>query len=470
MSVPEVKPISGHNGCLNIQRYVEGKSGERVVAQDFLNICAENGRDRLPWSQQMDETRRLAGNDKPVMYDGSLRRAICYTHYVINPDPRDEVDLETLRDLTMTWVSEHFGSYEVAVTYHDDSRTGTYHAHIVINNTNLETGRRWSSDFKKRDMYRLNNALQNLALERGLSAFSSDHVSMNEGEMTASGKNVSTLGGRDRRWREHRHEAQSRDRRRGGHMPRPATVKSGERRRDTRRDALTTRGEWSWVEEVADAVDVARRLARTEDEFLMVLARLGITVRENAKGTDWLYVHPSSEARAVSGRRLGRVYTRGSLRTGFALGYVGWMQRRTVPGRAREVPQLTREQVEIVLSSMTVVACGKGLEGVSAAQVAALLDYNAERAISGLSDYGRGPRAVAMRRLAERVGLFDEAALDKATRLMRSDVRTVADWIMEERSARGEGGSPWTPSPSLGEYRSEPWVPQRGDGGREAAR
>lgn len=253
-------------------------------------------------------------------------------------------------------------------------------------------------------------------------------------------------------------------------MPRPAVVEGGDRRRDARRDARAARGEWSWVEEVADAVDVARRLARSEDEFLMVLARLGISVKENARGTDWLYVHPSSEARAVGGRRLGRAYTRGSLRTGFALGYVGWMQRRTVPERAREVPQLTREQVEIVLSSVSVVACGKGLEGVSAAQMAALLDYNAEHAISGLSDYGRGPRAVAMRRLAERVGLFDEAALDRATRRMRHDMRTVADWIMEERSARGEGGGAWTPAPSQGEYRNVPWASQRGDGGREAAR
>lgn len=442
--MPEVKPIHAHNGCYNIQRYVEGKSGERIVAQDFLNIAAQNGPDKIPWYKQMDETRALAGNDRPVKYDGKLRRAVCYTHYVINPDPRDNVSLETLRDLTMTWVEENFSHYEVAVTYHDDSATGTLHAHVVINNTNLETGKRWSSDFKKQDIYRLNNALQNLALERGLSGFTSDHVSMNDDEMSAAGKNVSTLGGRERRWRDHRGPDGRGGSRRRGAMPRPAP-EAGDRRRDSARDARRKRGEWSWVEEVADAVDVARKISRDEREFLMVLEEMGIGVARSARGNDWVYSHPSAGSRRVSGRKLGRAYTRTSILTGFSLGYVSWVQRQTMPERARALPNLTREQTRAVLSSITLVATGPNLTAVTAAQMAALLDYNAEHKISSLSDYGAGPRARAMRRLAVKVGLFDEETLRRARRRLESEKRLIGDWILEERSAKGEGGGAWAP-------------------------
>lgn len=442
--MPEVKPISGHNGCRNIQRYVEGKSGERVVAQDFLNIAKENGPDKIAWYKQMDETRAIAGNDIPSLYRGVMRRPICYTHYVINPDPRDNVDIETLRDVTMTWVEENFSDFEVAVTYHDDSATGTLHAHVVINNTNLETGLRWSTYFKKGDIYRLNNDLQSLALERGLSGFTSDHISMNEREMSAAEKNVSTLGGVTSRWKDHRRDGHDSSRKAHKTLPRPSSNRR-ERRRDNHRDARVDRGEWSWVEEVADAVDVARHISRDEREFFMTLESMGIGVSLNSKGTDWIYSHPSAESRRVSGRRLGSSYTRSTIRMGFALGYVGWVQRMTMPERARRMPNLTKEQTQAVLSSITLVAAGQSLVGVSAKQMAELLDYNEAHGISSLADYGQGPKARAMRRMADKVGLFDEAVLTRARKRLENEKRTIGEWIIEERAARGEGGTSWAP-------------------------
>lgn len=37
---------------------------------------------------------------------------------------------------------ENFGNYEVAVVYHDDNERRIPHAHVVVNNTNLNTGHR----------------------------------------------------------------------------------------------------------------------------------------------------------------------------------------------------------------------------------------------------------------------------------------------------------------------------------------
>lgn len=442
--MPLVKAISGHNGCRRIQEYLEGKDGERAVAQDFVNLCAENGPDREPWWRRMDETRAATGNDRTVVRNGECRRAIHFTHYVISPDPRDHVDLATLRELVVAWCEEHFGDYEVAITYHDDNDAGIPHAHVVINNTNLVTGRRWSTEFKKRDVLRLNNSLQNLALERGLSAFTTDHRSMNEREMGESGRNVSTLGGRDARWRDHRKGAvERRAFGRAVRPPRPATARR-DRRRSVSVDGLSRSGRWSWVAETADLVGVARRVSRDEGEFIRTLRELGVEVRESARGGDWVYSHPGAGGRGVRGSRLGRSYTRQEIRRGFALDYVGWVQRVTAPERGGGGPVVGPEQVRLLVEAVRVYGRGTTSGTYSAAQVAALIDYNAEHGIRGLGDYGGGPVASEMARMAKGLGIFDEGLLRRERRRLESEVRTVADWLVEERSARGEGGAPWS--------------------------
>lgn len=442
--MPLVKAISGHNGCRQIQEYLEGKDGERAVAQDFINLCAENGPGHEPWWKWMDRTRAAAGNDARVVRGGKSRAALCYRHYVISPDPRDHVDLATLRELVVTWCEEHFGDYEVAITYHDDNDAGIPHAHVVINNTNLVTGKRWSTEFKKRDVQRINNSLQNLALERGLSAFTADHRSMNEREMRESGRNVSTLGGRDARWRDHRESAA--ERRPFGKVvrpPRPATARR-DRRRVVSVDGMARSGRWSWVAETADLVGVARRVSRDEGEFIRTLRELGVEVRESAHGRDWVYTHPGSGGRGVRGSRLGAAYTRQDIRRGFALDYVGWIQRVTVPERGGGGSGLGVEQRRLLVEAVRVYGRSTTSGTYSAAQIASLIDYNAEHSIRGLGDYGRGPRASEMARMAKGLGIFDEELMRREQRRLESDVKTVADWLVEERAARGEGGSHWS--------------------------
>ena len=143
--MPFVKPISGHTKLGAAQRYLEREG--RALARDFLNLDAPMagiGEDGLPgyreydWASIMDETREKLGNDSP--FKG--RKARTYKHYVFSPDPRDAVSLSELRSVTMSWVEENFGDYEVAVVYHDDNEHHVPHAHVIVNNTNLVTGRR----------------------------------------------------------------------------------------------------------------------------------------------------------------------------------------------------------------------------------------------------------------------------------------------------------------------------------------
>ena len=111
--MPMLKTIAGHTSARGIRRYLTKKN--RALAEDLINIDAPEGADAFDWAAVMDETRRAFGNDLP--WRG--RRVRTYKHYVVSPDPKDGISLESLRDLASSWAEEHFPDYEVAIVYHD---------------------------------------------------------------------------------------------------------------------------------------------------------------------------------------------------------------------------------------------------------------------------------------------------------------------------------------------------------------
>ena len=125
-----LKPISGHTGLAKARAYLE-RDG-RALARDFLNLDAPElpsdgplpSYGEFDWASVMDATRAEFGNDAPW----GDRRARTYKHYIVSPDPRDGVDLETLRSLALEWAERHFGEHEVAIVYHDDHAGRIPHA------------------------------------------------------------------------------------------------------------------------------------------------------------------------------------------------------------------------------------------------------------------------------------------------------------------------------------------------------
>ena len=136
--MPIVKPISGHTSCKGIYRYLTKRN--RALASDYLNLDVpeRDGDDPFDWAEVMDDTRRRNGNDRA--WGG--HRARTYKHYVLSPDPEDGIGLDALRELATAWAEKNFTDYEVAIVYHDDNERGIPHAHVVVNNTNLATGKR----------------------------------------------------------------------------------------------------------------------------------------------------------------------------------------------------------------------------------------------------------------------------------------------------------------------------------------
>lgn len=93
---------------------------------------------------------------------------------------------------------EGIGRFEVAIAYHDDNKArgvqgkqGILHAHIVINNTELETKRRISGLLTTKVVQAMRADLQTMSLERGWHAFATDGKSYTQAEMDAKGLQVS---------------------------------------------------------------------------------------------------------------------------------------------------------------------------------------------------------------------------------------------------------------------------------------
>lgn len=281
--MPILKPISGHTSCQNIQRYLE--KGGRALAHDFFNLSwderddddDEEFKSDVRWADEMDETRRRAGNDSP--FGGMQART--YKHFVLSPSPEDDIDLAALRELACAWALKHFGEYQVAIVYHDDNEGRIPHAHIVVNNTNLETGRRLQTRFP----LDLNSDLQEMARERGL-GFLTDDPEPTEGL--------------------ERLAAMQHDRK-----PRPRTMRQMHIGRAESK--LVSAGAYSWVADIRNRVSVAKSLARSESEFTQILGMLGVDVTDNsrsAKRDDWIYSLADAPTRRVSGERLGLLFAK----------------------------------------------------------------------------------------------------------------------------------------------------------------
>lgn len=276
--MPIIKPISGHNGCTNVRRYLTRKN--RALTCDYLNLDAPGNtaeRDALigfDWATAMDATRHGAGNDKP--WRG--KRVRTYKHYIFSPDPGDAISLGALRKLTLVWAQENFADYEVAIIYHDDNEGRIPHAHVVVNNTNVVTGKRLQDP----DPRALKRSAQRLAKEAGLHYLKDAPTKDRFGNMRK--------------------------------MPPPKTMQQTYMRRAE--TELVAKGQYSWVADIRNRVAIARSVATNQTEFESVLTSLGVGISDNsakAARRDWIYSLDSHPTWRISGERLGLSFGRAAV-------------------------------------------------------------------------------------------------------------------------------------------------------------
>lgn len=404
-----MKILSGHSSAKWIRYYLF--KNDRAIDKDFLNLTDRDWKGR-DWAKVMDRTREIFGNDVPVKKDTKVRT---YEHFIISLDEKDDgVELDDFRDFVNEWASKWFdsrgpegqgiGRFEVAIAYHDDNtareaegKQGILHAHLVINNTELETKRRISGLRTTKVVQAMRADLQTMSLERGWHAFATDGKSYTQAEMDAKGLKVSRGKRLDRAMAaldnvlaneakgaqiedfseamqdqlDERHPvdklipetftvgaAPSSQPKVGEAAPTASGKVSGFSYTTMRTDdgrvmrlvvphgfgdsetmaerQIETREGWSWKDDIRDRVDVAMRISKGPADFASKLGELGIKVNYNREG-DLIYHHPSDPAsRKVKGSTLGKQYAATSIEQVIAEKHTSQRQRsQSLPSRER---------------------------------------------------------------------------------------------------------------------------------------
>lgn len=404
-----MKPLSGHSSVKWIRYYLF--KNDRALDKDFLNLTDRDWKGR-DWARVMDRTREIFGNNVPVKKDAKVRT---YEHMIVSLDEKDnDVELDDFRDFVNEWASKWFdsrgpegegiGRFEVAIAYHDDNtareaqgKQGILHAHIVINNTELETKRRISGLLTTKVIQAMRADIQTMSLERGWHAFATDGKSYTQAEMDAKGLKVSrgkrldrAMAALDRVLANEARGAQiedygqamqdKMDERHSVEKLIPETYddrsatksqpKSDKKELDGSAESIglsyTTmrtddgrvmrlvvprgfgdsetmaerqienREGWSWKDDIRDRVDIAMRISKGPVDFATKLNELGIKLNYNRDG-DIVYHHPSDPAsRKVKGATLGNRYTAESIEQTMAEKYGARRQRaHNLPGSER---------------------------------------------------------------------------------------------------------------------------------------
>lgn len=287
--MPILKPISGHGSTVGIRRYLEKRG--RALARDFFNLSwderkdidtPEEQKDLVLWDMEMDATRAKFGHDEP--WHGM--RARTFKHFVLSPDPEDDIDLGSLRELAGAWALRFFPDNQIAIVYHDDNARGIPHAHIVVNSTNLMTGNRMHTEHPED----LNRALQDMARERGLSELS-NQKKPSDNKMDAAEKN------------------------RVNHPRTRRNVYIGRQEKE-----IAKAGGYTWVGDIRSRVALAKTMSKSEAEFFGVLDALEVHVADNsakARRDDWIFSLADEPTKKVSGERLGFTFSKQMLQRRF---------------------------------------------------------------------------------------------------------------------------------------------------------
>lgn len=374
--MPELKIRDGRSqsvkGCI---AYLTRR--DRAIASDFIN-CFEVDEEGRPVWKQMDDIRAVYKTGA-VDARSSGNRMRTFEHIIISPDPRDDVDLATLRALATTWARKYFCEYQVAIYYHDDNRGNIPHAHIVVNNTNLADGHRIAPKLTSGLQRRMNDDLQAMARELGLNAF----------ESTAS-RSVGRKG-----------------------SPVPATIQDDARTREER--AIVESGGYSWKEDIRQRMACAVKLSRSSSEFIESCEALGMGVREDRRG-EWVFSLANHPTWQVAGKRLGFDYSR--------FGIERWLAHE----RASRRPKISGEAASLFRSAIAPIVAAGGpspaIIGVidgrkcTVKDVADMLDLCEDLDIRSMDDFhdaSAGPMAEGERenlraswRLARSLGYLPE--------------------------------------------------------------
>ena len=238
----EQKDVRGHairaylEGALEETEGIDKVSMQRTLAMDYQNIPPSRHDD---WDAFMDEQRKDYLRFKDENYPGRVK----YHHYIISPDPQDNIDLETMRDLAKAWAKKCLPDCQIAIAYHNDNKNHILHAHLIINNLVPQTG--------------LRVAIRKVAFKRNFDELQKECLK----------RDLSTL----RRFDDPKREDK-------------APKRTAQRTYILEeRDPIKLR-KYAIRDDVASRLSAAMSVARDFDDYVNILRKTGMSVRSNKRG------------------------------------------------------------------------------------------------------------------------------------------------------------------------------------------
>ena len=227
--------------------------------------------------------------------------------------------------MATSWARDSFPDFQVAIVYHDDNENHVPHAHVIVNNTNVRTGRRLQDP----DPGALNGRLQAISREMGLSHF--------DGRIDQDHHDTRRTGARTDYQRVHVGREES---------------------------EIAERDGYSWVADIRARVDIARGIARDVEDLRDTLSTMGVTV-EDARNGDWKFALSAQPSRCVTGTRLGTDYQRPNV-----------TRELSSPRRTR-LPEGSRRRIEVIThDAMGTMPCRFARLAILSASVRSRLPRN----------------------------------------------------------------------------------------------
>lgn len=475
--MPMLKPMAGHSTDMTAAGFYymynkdeNGKrspeAGVRAIAFDGINISLVSPLDPdKDWWDVMNDTRERFGNNAPH----GERAARTYEHFMISPDPRDNVALDDFRQYVRQWATHFFdskliGRYQVAIIYHDGSdeqkKNGLppiLHAHVIVNNTEINTGRRLAPKISDKIVDQLYASVNIMALERGWHGFATNNVSMTLEEMKAVGATPSTTKFKRRDWSLDDFSDAGRylGRDVAGNdislhlagdydgvklSPGPVSrytlefasgrvyeiVPQGSHTGPTMAErGLRARGEYSWKYDIRDRVDAALLVSTSVDDFISCMDRYGIDVTQNKAGQFKFCMRgEGNKAKTVLGKTLGKRYDRPSIVARLEENAATQASSPRALGIDCSRSGFAERLIDALENSGNAIAPNRTMD-----EFRDLMEYNYKNGIKSYEDYPTSLEGTSYALRAQLIGLFDGAPMPD------TGARRIEDMTTNERAA-----------------------------------
>ena len=289
-------------GCKQIKDYLARNDRAMTFRSSSIDL------DSADWDVQMDTTRQMFEKDTGRKY----------YHFVISPDPEDNLDAKAVDALACDWVRERYSGYQWVIETHIDN--GIPHAHIVVNSVNPVDGRKIHLDDD--DVQADAMELQRICRDYGYTAFDNFKFTRDE-----DGSWYARTPRPDRRREVVLQEARPARR----HMT------------DAQRRARYS-GKKLWTDAMHDDIESALQGCRTWPALERRLAEKGYRININRRGVLTFYP-PEGKGHPVKGYKLDDSYTVEGLRERLAV---------RLEGQRPNVKMCTEDLVpDVVLPPMT---------------------------------------------------------------------------------------------------------------------